>query len=99
MLLEVLRTYWRVVHPRPWLFPVKEADRPISRRTVQVACQRARRRMGWDRKLSVHSLRHACATHLLDAGSDVGKLQVLPRHSRLVTTGHYTRVGARTLEG
>ena len=98
VLLQVLRTYWRALHPRSWLFPGREADRPISRRTVQVACQRARRRMGWQRKFSVHSLRHACATHLLDAGTDVRKVQVLLGHSSLRTTCNYTHVSTHTLQ-
>jgi len=98
-LLEVLREYWRAVRPRTWLFPGRDPDQPLSSRTVEYVCQRARKRAGLHPKLNVHSLRHAFATHLLDAGTDVRKIQVLLGHQSLRTTQTYTHVSMRDLLG
>ncbi len=96
---EVLREYWRAVQPRTWLFPGRDPDRPLSTRSIQYVCQRARQRAGLHPKLTVHSLRHAFATHLLDAGTSVRVIQVLLGHRSLATTQTYTRVSMREVVG
>ena len=96
-LLKVLRVYWRAVTPRVWLFPGRDHDKPLSCRTVQHVCMRARRRAGLHPKLTVHTLRHAFATHLLDAGADVRTIQLLLGHRSLRTTQLYTHVSTKEL--
>jgi site-specific recombinase XerD len=97
-LLELLRTYWRAVRPASrWLFPGYGHDRPICRRTVQRVCELARQRVGWDR-FTAHTLRHSFATHLLDAGTDLRKIQVVLGHASVRTTANYTHVSTRTIQ-
>jgi site-specific recombinase XerD len=94
-LLSILREYWRHVRPRDWLFPGRDRDRPISPRSVQRVCLRARRQAGINKKVTVHTLRHSYATHLLDAGTDVRTIQLLLGHASLRTTALYTHVSTR----
>ena len=91
-LLEVLRTYWRAVHPKDLLFPGDIPDQPISTFAVQHACKKARRRAGIAKPVTPHSLRHAFAVHLLDSGTDLRTIQLLLGHRNLSTTARYLRL-------
>jgi site-specific recombinase XerD len=75
------------MRPTTFLFPgtVKgvRADVPISVNTVWLACRHAAQKAGITKRLSPHSLRHSCASHLLEAGADLRTIQVLLGHSRL----------------
>ncbi len=64
-LLELLRSYWRLVRPRTWLFPGQASSEPLSRDAVGQAVTRASQRAGIKKQPSPHSLRHAYAVHLL----------------------------------
>jgi site-specific recombinase XerD len=64
-LLEVLRDYWRIERPKPWLFPGDGADHHISKNAVEQACQKAHRAAGIDKPVTPHSLRHAFASRRL----------------------------------
>jgi integrase len=83
-LLETLRVYWRWMQPTTFLFPgtVKgvRADVPITPNVVWLACQHAARAAGITKHLSPHSLRHSCATHMLEAGVPAGTRSPLSRH-------------------
>lgn len=96
-LLEVLRDYWRIERPKPWLFPGDGADRHISKNAVEQACQKAHRACGIDKPVTPHSLRHAFATHLLEAGTDVRRIQLLLGHRSLTTTSRYLKVATSSL--
>lgn len=91
MLLELLREYWRVARPRDWLFPGKQSQ-PITMRSVQRVCVRARKAAGLDDRVTAHTLRHSFATHLLEAGTNVRTIQLLLGHASLTTTATYTQV-------
>jgi len=91
-LLVVLREYWRVARPQDYLFPGVQPDRPISRRTVMNACRDAREIAGLGKSVTVHTLRHSFATHLLEAGTDLRTIQILLGHRSLGTTARYTHV-------
>ena len=91
-LLEILRNYWKVRRPKAWLFPGDRADQPITRDAVGHACAKARDRSGLSKPVTPHSLRHAFAVHLLEAGADVRTIQLLLGHRSLATTAHYLRI-------
>jgi site-specific recombinase XerD len=96
-LLEILRAYWQVSHPKEWLFPGDILGRPISTNAVQAACQKACRVSGIKKPITPHSLRHGFATHLLESGTDVRKIQLLMGHRSLSTTARYLKVATTTV--
>ncbi len=96
-LLEILRAYWKAERPSEWLFPGNIPGRPITRNAVALACREARRRCGIKKPITPHSLRHAFATHLLEAGTDVRKIQLLMGHRSLATTAKYLKVARSTV--
>ena len=91
-LLEILRAYWKVRRPEAWLFPGDRAGQPITRGAVGHACAKARDLSGLAKPVTPHSLRHAFAVHLLEAGADVRTIQLLLGHRSLATTAHYLRI-------
>ena len=96
-LLEVLRAWWQVERPRHWLFPGERPEKPITREAVHRACQRAARRAGLTKPVSAHSLRHAFAVHLLEAGTDLRTIQLLLGHRSLQTTTRYLLIATSTV--
>jgi len=97
-LLAILRQYWKAVRPRHYLFPGADPDRPINPRTVQQVCRAALRASGIKKKVSVHTLRHSFATHLLEAGTDLRTIQILLGHQNLGTTARYLHVSTAALK-
>jgi integrase/recombinase XerD len=75
-LLGVLRTYWRLARPETWLFPGR-GDKPIDVQVLHAACRSATKAAGLTKRVSVHTLRHSFATHLLENGTDIRIIQVL----------------------
>ena len=98
-LVEELRAYWRLYRPEDWLFPSRVyPDRPITPNAVERAFTKAVKRAGLPNRCGIHSLRHAFATHLLEAGLDLLTLQRLLGHSRLSTTTTYLHVRQERLD-
>jgi site-specific recombinase XerD len=91
-LLRILRVYWRLAKPQGWLFPGRDATRPIDVQVLYSACRSARAAAGIDKRVTVHTLRHSFATHLLENGTDIRIIQVLLGHNNLSTTARYTKV-------
>jgi site-specific recombinase XerD len=91
-LLETLRGYYRIMRPKGWLFVGDVPGQPITRNAVELACQKARRISGIGKPVSPHSMRHAFAVHLLEAGTDVRTIQLLLGHRSLATTARYLRI-------
>ena len=92
VLLEVLRAYWKAARPRTWLFPNPAGDGPLTPAAVMKAGRRARRASGLEKNVTVHTLRHSFATHLLEAGTDLRTIQVLLGHDSPRTTAVYAHV-------
>ena len=96
-LLELLRRWWRSARPMGWLFPGRDPGQPITTRQLDRVCKAAARTAGLDKPVSMHTLRHAFATHLLERKTDVRVIQALLGHKKLDTTARYTRVAIKTL--
>jgi site-specific recombinase XerD len=96
-LLELLRDWWRIARPRLWLFPGRDPIKPMTKRQLQVVCHDAARKAGIAKRVSLHTLRHSFATHLLESGVDIRVIQVLLGHACLETTALYAHVAVNTL--
>jgi integrase/recombinase XerD len=91
-LLEELRSYWRVMRPKVWLFEGDTPGHPITANAVQQACQKTQQIAGIRKPVTPHSFRHAFAVHLLESGTDVRTIQLLLGHRSLATTARYLRI-------
>lgn len=91
-LLGILRTYWRLARPEHWLFPGRDERKPIDVQVLHSACRSACAAAGLAKRVTVHTLRHSFATHLLENGTDIRIIQVLLGHANLSSTARYTRV-------
>ena len=91
-LKEPLAKYRRDYVLRSWLFPGRSPDKPITKRTAQAVFEQASERIGLKKHVSIHSLRHSFATHLLEDGVDLRYIQVLLGHKSSKTTEIYTHV-------
>jgi integrase/recombinase XerD len=96
-LLDILRDWWRVHRPTHWFFPGEDPERPITSHAVREACQRAHLRSRLPKPITPHSLRHAFAVHLLEAGTDIRTIQLLLGHRRLETTARYLRLATTSV--
>jgi integrase/recombinase XerD len=96
-LLELLRRWWRSARPMGWLFPGRDPGQPVTARQLDRACKAAAKAAGLDKRVSMHTLRHSFATHLLERKTDVRVIQALLGHKKLDTTARYTRVAIKTL--
>jgi integrase/recombinase XerD len=91
-LLSILRAYWKRERPPHWLFPGRDPSRPITTRSVQRAFRVAAHAVGLDEAVTVHTLRHSFATHLLERGVDIRVIQDLLGHRQITSTTRYARV-------
>jgi site-specific recombinase XerD len=104
LLLERLRQWWRFAKPMGlvrdggWLFPSRNPIDPLCPRQLNRAIHAAARNAGIDKRVSMHTLRHCFATHLLEQKEDIRVIQMLLGHKKLNTTAHYTQVAAEVLQ-
>ena len=96
-LLGILRTYWRLARPRLYLFPGRNEDHPIDQTVLHAACRSAVKAAGLTKRVTLHTLRHSFATHLLENGTDIRIIQVLLGHNNLSSTARYTQVSTHTI--
>ena len=103
VLLEHLRAWWRFAHATGklldggWLFPGQNLVNPMSTRQLNRICHMAADAAQIDKRVSMHTLRHSYATHLLEQKVDIRLIQVLLGHKRLETTALYTQVATEVL--
>src|SRR5271156_3791052 len=91
-LLDMLRGYWKSTHPGKWLFPGRWPGEPISPLSINRTCREVSQKCGLGKPIGPHSLRHAFAVHLLEAGTDLRTIQLLLGHRNLSTTAKYLMI-------
>jgi integrase/recombinase XerD len=96
-LLALLRAWWQAARPQGWLFPGRDRVQPMTTRQLNRACHAAAQMAQINRRVSLHTLRHSFATHLLEQNIDIRVIQVLLGHAKLDTTALYTRVATKTI--
>ena len=96
-LLELLRAWYKAARPQGWLFPGRDRVQPMTTRQLNRACHAAAQMAEINKRVSLHTLRHSFATHLLEQNIDVRVIQVLLGHAKLDTTALYTRVATKTI--
>lgn len=102
-MLNLLRDWWRIAHAKHvmlrdgWLFPGRDPIDHLSARQLSRLCHAAAKQAKIDKRVTMHTLRHSFATHLLEQKVDIRVIQVLLGHNQLGTTAHYSQVATRTL--
>ena len=99
-LLPELRHYYKKFRPKTYLYPSSykhKKHQPLSYGSVRSIYEKARKKAGVKNGAGIHTMRHCFATHLLEAGYDIRKIQVLMGHRRLSTTMIYLHVSRQTL--
>jgi site-specific recombinase XerD len=98
-LLTLLRQYYQAVGPQgKYLFPGQNPHSHISTTAVSLVLRKVIRETGLTKKVTMHTLRHCFATHLMEAGTDIRILQVLLGHSSILTTLRYTHITDRLVQ-
>ena len=94
-LLKLLREYWREFRPHTWLFPGASVNKPYDIATPGQFLKKACRRAGITKRVSMHTLRHSFATHLLEAGTNLRVIQQMLGHESIKTTSMYTHISVQ----
>jgi len=97
MFLRELRHYYKTCKPGEWIFPSSHKGGPLCYASIRAVYEKARKKAGIKKGAGTHTLRHSFGTHLLEAGYDIRKIQVLMGHTSLSTTMIYLHVSRQTL--
>lgn len=97
-LIGQLRAYYKVYRPQTFLFEGQIASKPYSSNSVQNIVKKAAKKAGLKKVPSPHILRHCFATHLLERGTNLKRLQLLMGHNSLKTTSIYLHLASYSEE-
>jgi integrase/recombinase XerD len=95
--LEELNLYEQVFKPSNWLFPGQGKSKHLTERSIQKVFEQACFKVGLRKRVSIHTLRHSFATHLLEGGTDLRYIQELLGHRSPKTTEIYTHVSQKSI--
>jgi hypothetical protein len=95
-LLALLRAWWKVARPQGWLFPGQNPVNPLTTRQLNRACHAAAQVAEIDKPVSLHTLRHSFATHLLEQKVDIRVIQSLPPRRRGCCSGIKSSIRRRS---
>lgn len=95
--LRVLWEYWKAYQPKDWLFPGSKQNTHLTTRTVEKILEDTSQKAGIAKHVTVHTLRHSFATHLLEGGTDLRYIQELLGYKSSKTTEIYTHVSQRDI--
>src|SRR5690606_30990759 len=95
--IKEINKYLESERPQFWLFPGQDSRKPLTERSAQKVFEQALSKSGVNKKVTIHSLRHSFATHLLEAGTDIRYIQELLGHQHLKTTERYTHVSIKEI--
>ena len=94
---RAIEVYCKAFNPAKWLFPGQREGRHLTERTVLKVVHQVCERASINKGTAVHTLRHSCATHLLESGTDLRYIQELLGHKSPKTTQIYTRVSKKNI--
>ena len=97
LLVKELRKYWEIYRPGHWLFYSTSPEKPLSKSSVQKIYTNAKKKAGIHRGQGIHTLRHCFATHMLEAGYDIRRIQKMLGHSNVSTTMIYLHVSRESV--
>lgn len=97
ILLKELKQYWQIYKPHEWLFYVKTPEKQMSKSTVQKIYTNAKKKAEINRGRGIHTLRHCFATHMLEAGYDIRRIQKMMGHKNVSTTMTYLHVSRESV--
>ena len=93
--LMILREYWKLYRPGIWLFPSVNPVDHLSSRTMERVFQQSKEKAGIKKDVSIHTLRHSFATHMLESGVAINYIQLLLGHTSLTTTCIYIHLARK----
>ncbi|MCL2252607.1 MAG: tyrosine-type recombinase/integrase [Treponema sp.] len=94
---QYVKDYYKYLEIKDWIFPGQPSSKHLTVRSAQKIFDKAIRHSGIQKKITIHSLRHTFATHLLENGTDIRYIQSLLGHSSIRTTERYTHVAKHNL--
>ena len=95
--IEILREYFKEYRPKQYLFEGQNGGK-YAARSIQAFFGEICQKVGIQKKINVHDLRHSFAAHLLENGTDLRYIQELLGHRSSKTTEIYTHVSAKSIE-